>query len=107
MDSGVEPRRSHHLVGLSTSASPPPFGEINRWSRWTTSHIDSHMMGDHEDEIPELPSSLHELKKKSLPLHMILHLIYLHTMGMIFHMIYLHTLGMIPHSQVAGIGCEQ
>ena len=50
---------------------------------------------------------LMRLKKKSLPLPMILHLIYLHTLGMILHMIYLHTLGMIPHPQVIDIGCRE
>ena len=64
MDSGVAPRRSHHLAELLPSTSPPPLGERKRWSRWTTSHIDSHTMGDHEDEIPELPSSLHEVEEE-------------------------------------------
>ena len=58
MDSGAAPRHFHHLVGLPPSTSPPPFGERNRWSRWTTSHIDSHTMGDHEDGILELFSPL-------------------------------------------------
>ena len=59
MDSGAAPRRSCHLAGILSSTSPPPLGERSRWSRRTTSHIDSHTMGDHEDEILELPSSLH------------------------------------------------
>ena len=54
MDLGVAPRRSCHLAGLSPSTSPPPLGERKKWSRRTTSHIKSHTMGDHEDEIPEL-----------------------------------------------------
>ena len=56
MDSGANPCRSRRLVGLLPSTSPP-LGERNRWSRWTTSHIDSHTMGDHEDGIPELSSA--------------------------------------------------
>ena len=56
MDSSAVPLRSHLLAGLLPSTSPPPLGERNRQSKWTTSHIDSHMMGDHEDEIPELSS---------------------------------------------------
>ena len=64
MDSGVAPRCSLHLVGLPPSTSPPPLRERNRRSRWTTSHIDSHTMGDCEDEIPELPSSLHEVEEE-------------------------------------------
>ena len=43
MDSGTTPHRSHHLAGL------PP------------SHIHSHTMGDHEDEIIELSSPPHEV----------------------------------------------
>ena len=54
MDSSVEPRCSHRLVGIFPSTSPPPLGERNRQSRWTTSHIDSDTMGDHEDEILEM-----------------------------------------------------
>ena len=61
MDSGAAPRRYHRLVGLSPSTSPPPLGERNRQSKRTTSHIDSHTMGDHEDEIPELSSLPHEV----------------------------------------------
>ena len=64
MDPGVALHRSHHLAGLLPSTSPPPLGERNSQSRWTTSHIDSHMMGDHEDEILELPSSLHEVEEE-------------------------------------------
>ena len=56
MDSGVAPRHSHPLVEILTSTYPPPFGERNRQSMRTTSHIDSHMMGDHEEGIPEPPS---------------------------------------------------
>ena len=61
MELGAAHRRSHHLAGLLPSTSPPPLGERNRQSRWTTSHIDSHMMGDHENEIPELSSPPHEV----------------------------------------------
>ena len=61
MDSGAAPHHSHRLVGLLPSTFSPPLGERHRWSRWTTSHIDSHMMGDHEDEILELPSPPHEV----------------------------------------------
>ena len=61
MDSGADPCRSRHLAGLSPSTSPPPLGERNRQSRRTTSHFDSHMMGDHEDEIPLISSPPHEV----------------------------------------------
>ena len=64
MDSGAAPRYSHQLAGLPPSTSPPPLGERSKQSRWNTSRIDSHTMGDHEDEIPELPSSLHEVKEE-------------------------------------------
>ena len=43
MDSSAAPHCYHHLAGL------PPY------------HIDSHTMGDHEDEIPELYSPPHEV----------------------------------------------
>ena len=58
MDSGAAPCRSCRLVRILPSTSPPPWGERNTWSRRTTSHIDSHMMGDHEDGIPKLSSPL-------------------------------------------------
>ena len=58
MDSGEAPHRSHQLVGLLPSTYPPPLGERDRHSRWTTSHIDSHTMGDHEEGIPEPPSPI-------------------------------------------------
>ena len=61
MDSSAAPRCSCRLAGLMPSTSPPLLGERNRWSRCTTSHIDSHTMGDHEDEIPELSSPPHEV----------------------------------------------
>ena len=61
MDSGAAPCRSHCLVGLTPSTSPPPLGERTRHSGWTTSHFDSHTMGDHEDEIPEMSSLPHEV----------------------------------------------
>ena len=54
MDSGATLFHSCHLVGLPPSTSTPPLGERHRQSRWTNSHIDSHTIGDHEDEIPEL-----------------------------------------------------
>ena len=61
MDSCAALHCSRHLVGLMPSTSPPPLGERNKQSRKTTSHIDSHTMGDHEDEIPEFPSPPHEV----------------------------------------------
>ena len=64
MDSGAAHSHYFHLVGLLPSTYPPPLGEGSRWSRQTTSHIDSHTMGDHEDEISELPSSLHEVEEE-------------------------------------------
>ena len=57
----MTPHHSRHLAGLPPSISPPPLGERNKQSRQTTSHIDSHMMGDHEDEIPELSSPPQEV----------------------------------------------
>ena len=59
MDLGAAPHHSCHLAGLPPSTSPPPLGERNRQSRKTTSHIDSHTMGDHIEGIPEPPSSIH------------------------------------------------
>ena len=61
MDLDMELRHSRHLVGLSPSISPPPLGERNRQSGRTTSHFDSHTMGDHEDEIPEMSSPPHDV----------------------------------------------
>ena len=61
MDSGVALRRSCRLAGIPHSTSPLPLGERNRLSGWTTSHIDSHTMGDHENEIPKLYSPPHEV----------------------------------------------
>ena len=58
MDSGTVPHRSRRLAGLPPSTSPSPLGERSRQSRRTTSHIDSHTMGDREDGIPELCSPL-------------------------------------------------
>ena len=58
MDLGAAPHRSHHLSGLPPSTSPPPLGERNRRSRWTTSHIDSHTMGYHVEGIPKPPSPI-------------------------------------------------
>ena len=54
-------RRSRHLVGIPPSTSPPPLGERTRQYEQTTSHFDSHTMGDHEDEIPEMYSPSHEV----------------------------------------------
>ena len=61
MDSSAAPRCSLHLSGLPPSTSPPPLGERNRQSGRTTSHFDSHMMGDHEDDILEMYSPPHEV----------------------------------------------
>ena len=58
MDLGVAPHRSCRLVGLPPSTSPPPLGTRNRQSRKTTSHIDSHTMGDHIEGIHEPPSPI-------------------------------------------------
>ena len=55
MDSSVVPHYSHHLAGLPPSTSPPHLGERPRQSRRTMSHIDSHTMGDHLEDIPEPP----------------------------------------------------
>ena len=60
MDPGVAPCHSHHLAMLLPSTSPPPLGERTRQFKRTHSHFDSHTMGDHEPEIPEIPD---------LPLH--------------------------------------
>ena len=68
---GAAPRRSHHLVGLPPSTSPPPLGERNRQYRQITSHIDSHTMGDHIEGIPEPPSPI-RVDDGSLCLPMIL-----------------------------------
>ena len=61
MDSNVAPHCSHHLAGLLPSTSPPPLGERTRQFGWTTSHFDSHTMGDHDDEISEMSSPPHEV----------------------------------------------
>ena len=91
MDLGVTLHHSCPSAGLPPSTSPPPLGERNRQSRWTTSNIHSRTMGDHEDEIPEFPSPPHEFGGEDpIPTYDI-------------HLIYLHTLGMIPHSQVVRI----
>ena len=55
MESGAVSRRSHRLAGLPPSTSTPPLGERDRQSRQTTSHIDSHTMGDHVEGILEPP----------------------------------------------------
>ena len=61
MDSGVALHRSRRLEILPPSTSPPPLGERNKQSRHTTSHIDSHTMGDHENEVHELSSPPQEV----------------------------------------------
>ena len=61
MDSNAALRRSRHLAGLIPYTSPPPLGERNRQSRQTTSHIDSHTMGNHENEVHELSSPPQEV----------------------------------------------
>ena len=58
MDLGAAPLHSLHLAGLPPSTYPPPLGEIHRQSRRTTSHIDSHTMGDHIEDVPEPPSPI-------------------------------------------------
>ena len=55
MDLGAAPRHSRHLAGLPPSTYPPPLGERHRQSRRTTSHIDSHTMGDSSKGITEPP----------------------------------------------------
>ena len=64
MGLGVTLCHSCFLAGLPPSTSPPPLGERNRQSGRTTSHFDSHTMGDHEDEIPEMSSPHHEVGEK-------------------------------------------
>ena len=59
MDSGADPHHSRRLAGLLPSTSPSPLGERNRQFRRTTSHIDSHTMGDHVEGILEPPSPIH------------------------------------------------
>ena len=61
MDLGATSCRSHCLVGLLPSTSPPPLGERTRQFERTTFHFDSHTIGDHEDEIPEMSSPPHEV----------------------------------------------
>ena len=64
MDLGATLHYSCHLVGLLPSTSPPPLGEETRHSGQTNSHFDSHTMGDHEDEIPEMSSPPHEAREE-------------------------------------------
>ena len=73
MDSGAAPHCSRCLVGLPLSTSPP-LGESDIYSRRTTSHINSHMMGDHVEGILELPSPIQVEDGEFTPI-MILHLI--------------------------------
>ena len=54
MDSGASLCHFLHLAGLLPSTSPLPLGERNRLSERTTYHINSHTMGDREDEIPQM-----------------------------------------------------
>ena len=61
MDLGAEIHHSLCLAGLPPSTSPPLLGERTRQSGRTTSHFDSHTMGDHEDDIPYMPSPPHEV----------------------------------------------
>ena len=61
MDSGAALRCCHRLAGIPPSMSPPPLGERNRQSKQTTSPFDSHTLGDHEDEIPEMSSPPQEV----------------------------------------------
>ena len=58
MNSGAAPHHSCRLAGLLPSTSPPPLGERDRQSKKTTSHLDSHTMGDLEEGIPEPPSPI-------------------------------------------------
>ena len=58
---GMTPYHSHWLAILLPSMSPIPLGERTRQSRRTTSHFDSHTMGDHEDEILEMSSLPHKV----------------------------------------------
>ena len=92
MNSSAAPCCSHRLEGLPASMSPPPLGERTRQSSRITSHFDSHTMGDHEDEIPEMYSPPHEVREE-YPIT-----------PYDASMKNLHDLVMIPHSQVAGIG---
>ena len=64
MDLSAAPHHSHHLAVLPPSTSPPPLGEETRQSGRTISHFDSHTMGDHEDEIPEMSSPPHEVREE-------------------------------------------
>ena len=61
MDLGAAPHYSRHLVGIPPSTSSPPLGERTKQSSKTTSHFDSHTMGDHEHEIPEIPDLPHHV----------------------------------------------
>ena len=61
MDLGAALRCSRCLAGILPSTSPFPLGERNRLSGRTTYHIDSHTMGDHEDEISEMSSPPQEV----------------------------------------------
>ena len=68
MDSSVVLLYSPHLEGIPPSMYSPPLAEKNRQFRKTTSHFDSHTMGDHEDEIPEMFSLSHEVGEED-PAH--------------------------------------
>ena len=61
MDLSVALHHSCHLPRIFPSTYPLPLGERNKQSRHTTSHIDSHTMGDHNDETPEMSSPPQEV----------------------------------------------
>ena len=63
----MAPHRSHRLVRLSPSMFNPPLGERTRQSRRTHSHFDSHTMGDHEHEIPEISDIPHHVWEDEPP----------------------------------------
>ena len=56
MDLGAAPHYSRHLVGIPPSTSSPPLEERTRQSGRTHSYFDSHTMGDHENDISEIPN---------------------------------------------------
>ena len=61
MDSGEAPHRSHRLVGLPPSTSPPPLGERARQYERTIHHFDSHRAltrNHHGSEVSKHPPSL-------------------------------------------------
>ena len=64
MDLGAALHHSHHLAELSPSTSPLPLGKRNRQFGRTTSHIESHTMGDTKDEITEMYSPPQEVREE-------------------------------------------